>query len=277
VDRQEGLIARHPVAAYFALTFGLSWTGAFAISAPHLARHRPLPQVSGMLMFPLMLLGPCVAGIALTKLVDGKSGLEDLFSRMLCFRFPTRWYLALLFSPLLVLTVLVLMQRWLSPVYAPNRFFLGILFAVPPGLLEEIGWTGYVFPKMHSRSSALAASVTLGLIWALWHLPVINYLSAVTPLGRYWLRFFVAFAWAMVAMRVLISWLYTNTKSVLLAQLVHISSTGSLIVFGPAHTTAAQEPYWYAIYGTALWVLVAVVAHCFGKQLQLASAPDNCF
>jgi hypothetical protein len=58
---------------------------------------------------------------------------------------------------------------------------------------------------------------------------------------------------------------------------VHISSTGSLIVFGPTHVTAAQEPYWYAIYGTGLWVLVAVVAHCFGKQLQLASAPDKCF
>ena len=214
-------------------------------------------------MFPLMLLGPCLASIALIRLVDGKSGLKDLFSRMLCFRFPMRWYLALLFPPLLVLAVLVLMQRWLSPVYAPNRFFLGILFAVAPGLLEEIGWTGYVFPKMHSRSSALAASVTLGLVWALWHWPVINYLGAVTPHGRYWLRFFVAFAWAMVAMRVLISWLYANTKSVLLAQLMHISSTGSLIVFGPAHITPAQEPYWYAIYGIALWVLVAVVAHRF--------------
>ncbi len=50
----------------------------------------------------------------------------------------------------------------------------------------------------------------------------------------------------MTAMRVLIAWTYSNTNSVLLAQLLHASSTGSLAVFSP-HVTAAQESLWYAI------------------------------
>ena len=256
----ERLIARHPVAAYFALTFGISWAGALAIAAPHLIRHEPLPLMTGILMFPLMLLGPPAAGVTLTRFLGGKDGLQDLLSRQLSLRFEIHWYTALLIPPILVLAVLVSMERFVSAIYAPNKFFIGILFAVPAGLLEEIGWMGYVFPKMRSRSNALAASVVLGLLWACWHLPVINYLGTATPHRAYWLRFFLAFAWVLVPMRTLIAWLYTNTKSVLLSQLMHISSTGSLIVFGPPRVSAAQEASWYAIYGSVLWLVVAIIA-----------------
>jgi membrane protease YdiL (CAAX protease family) len=53
-----------------------------------------------------------------------------------------------------------------SPVYASNRFFMGILFGIPAGSLEEIGWMGYAFPKMRAASSGLASSILLGLLWS---------------------------------------------------------------------------------------------------------------
>ncbi len=56
----------------------------------------------------------------------------------------------------------------------------------------------------------------------------------------------------MTAIRVLIAWVYSNTKSVLLAQLFHAFSTGSLVVFSPPRVTAAQESLWYAVYAAAL-------------------------
>lgn len=61
----------------------------------------------------------------------------------------------------------------------------------------------------------------------------------------------------MTAMRVLIAWMYANTKSILLAQLMHASSTGSLVIFSPPHVTAAQETLWYAVYACILWIAVA--------------------
>ena len=64
----------------------------------------------------------------------------------------------------------------------------------------------------------------------------------------------------MTAMRVIISWLYSHTKSVLLAQLMHVFSTGSLVVFSPPAATAPQEAFWYAVYAAALWLLVAGLA-----------------
>ena len=71
----------------------------------------------------------------------------------------------------------------------------------------------------------------------------------------------------MTAMRVLIAWIYTNTKSLLMAQLMHVSSTGSLVVFSAAHVTAGQEALWYALYGTLLWVAVAILGKTFGRRL----------
>ena len=262
------MIKRHPVVAYFVLTFLISWAGAFAVAAPHLLRHEALPKMTGILMFPAMLLGPSIAGLLLTRLVDGKSGLRALLSRMIHARVPPTWYLALLIPPALVLAVLLFLQRFVSPVYAPNHFFMGILFGIPEGLLEEIGWTGYAFPKMRSSADGLGPAILLGLLWSFWHLPVINFLGTATPHGSYWLPFFLAFTLAMVAMRVLIAWLYTNTQSVLLAQLMHVSSTGSLVVFSAAQATARQEAAWYALYGVALWAAVGIVVQLSGKSLR---------
>jgi len=269
---QETIIRRYPVAAYFALTFLISWTGALAVAAPHLIRLQPLPQMTGLLMFPIMLMGPSFAGVVLTRIVDGKSGLRVLFSKMFRAWVPLRWYMALLLPPVLVLTVLLILERFVSQVYAPNRFFMGILFGIPAGFLEEIGWMGYAFPRMRSQSNGLVASILLGVLWALWHLPVINYLGTAIPHGVYWLPFFLAFSLAMTAMRVLIAWIYTNTKSVLLAQLMHVSSTGSLVLFSAARVTAGQEAMWYALYGAVLWVVVGIVVKTFGRRLSRHAA-----
>src|SRR5260370_1197022 len=164
-------------------------------------------------MFPVMLLGPSIAGIVLTRIVDGRGGLRQLFSRMFLAKFSGLWYITLLIPPTMILAVLILMHAFVPRAYTPNYFFVGILFGMPAGFLEEIGWMGYAFPKMRSQSNGLTASIQLGLLWSLWHLPVINFLGTATPHGVFWVPFFLAFTFAMTAMRGLIAWVYTNTKS----------------------------------------------------------------
>ena len=266
-SKWEAMTRRYPVGTYFGLAFLISWAGALAVAMPDLIRRQPLSKMTGILMFPAMLFGPSLTGILLTRIVDGKSGLRALFSRMFRVKVAPRWLAALLLPPILMLTVLFFLETFVSPVYAPNRFFMGILFGIPAGFLEEIGWTGYAFPKMRLERNGLTASMLLGVLWALWHLPVINFLGSATPHGSYWLPFFLAFGLAMMAMRVLIAWMYTNTKSVWLAQLMHVSSTGSLVLFSPARVTPAEETMWYALYGIVLWIVVGIVVKIFGKRL----------
>ncbi len=153
--------------------------------------------------------------------VDGHQ-IFDNFSRIL--------------PPVLVFGLLFLLKTLVSPVFSPNRFLIGVAFGCAAGFFEEIGWTAFAFPAMRLRHSAIGAAISLGLLWGLWHAPVIDYLGSATPHGDYWLPFLLAFAaamTAMTAMRALTCWIYSNTGSLLLAQLVHASAPGALATFSP--------------------------------------------
>jgi len=255
IDR-ESFLQRHSVVAYFLLTFAISWSAAFLVAAPHVIRGESLPKMTGILMFPAMLLGPSFAGIFLTRFLDGRAGLSDLFSRMRRVRFSWRWHSALLIPPVLILSILLCLKTFVSPVYSPNRFWLGLSFGIPASFFQEIGWMGFAFPKMCQRLSPFRAAIVLGVLWGLWHIPVINYLGTAVPHGPYWLPFFLAFTAAMTAVRILIARLYSNTNSVLSTQLMHACSTGSLVIFSPPGVSASQEAFWYAVYAAALWLVI---------------------
>ena len=57
----------------------------------------------------------------------------------------------------------------------------------------------------------------------------------------------------------LIAWAYGHTGSLLVAQLLHASSTGFLVLFSPLTVTPGQEALWYAGYALALWAAVAAI------------------
>jgi uncharacterized protein len=259
-ESHTGPLRRRPVLSYFVLTFTVSWICALLVATPDLLRHQPLTKLTAILMFPAMLVGPSGVGIFLTRYMDGREGIRKLFARIAKWHVSWVWYTPLLVPPLLVLGVLFTLKSLVSPAYASNRFWMGVFFGLPAGFLEEIGWMGYAFPKMGSQISELKASILLGLLWSTWHLPVVDYLGAASPHGVYWFPFFLAFAASMTAMRVIICWIYSKTESVLLAQFMHVSSTGALVVFGAAHVTAAQEVTWYGVYAITLWIIVSIVA-----------------
>jgi len=256
---------------YFLMTFLISWGAAFAMVAKKLLSGLPLSQMDGILMFPLMILGPAVSSLVLNGLTGGRKAVWEVFASMNPKRVRTRWYAVLLIPPLTILSVLLILSKTLSAEYHPGHFWIGFSFGILAGILEEIGWMGFAFPNLLRRRAAWPSGIILGLIWGLWHLPVINFLGSAIPHGKDWLTFFLSFVAVMTAVRVIIAWIYQNTNSLLLCQLMHICSTGFLVVFSPSPMTTAHEPLWYFAYAIVLWGIVALLVSRYGKNLDRRS------
>ena len=116
----KAFITRHPVAAYFALTFGISWGGfLLVVGSGGFASTSWQTDVRFPLAVLAMLAGPSVAGVLLTGLVDGKAGLRAVLRRLLKWRVGAGWYaVALLPAPILAAAVLFALS--LSPRHSPR-------------------------------------------------------------------------------------------------------------------------------------------------------------
>ena len=113
------------------------------------------------------------------------------------------------------------------------------------------------FQSLTSRFGVRRASVLLGVVWGLWHLPVVDSLGAASPHRTAWLGFFLAVVLVLSGLRVIISWAAARTGTILIAQLIHVSSTGCLVMLGPSGVTPAKEALKYGVYGFLLWLVAA--------------------
>jgi membrane protease YdiL (CAAX protease family) len=260
-----GLARRFPLGCYFALAYALSAVALVAIGLPNVGGSHGRSTAS-FAMFPMMVIGVGVLGVALTRATQGAGGVRELHSR-LAWPPRRRWLLVLAIPPIAILAVLGGLEAGASAKFAPGFLVFGLAAGAFAGFFEELGWTGFAYPRMHERFGPLGGALLLGVLWGLWHFPVADSLGAASPHGRYWPEFFGAFVAAIVALRVLIAWVYVNTGSLRMAQLLHASSTGSLVVLGAPDATPGQEALWYLAYGAVLWLIVSVVVALWGRTL----------
>jgi membrane protease YdiL (CAAX protease family) len=161
----------------------------------------------------------------LTAIVLGRGVLRKLLSRLLIWRVNPLWYLGVVLGPVALAGGTVALNALLGrPALSfgiPSLLGLVIMLAIFifPGsaLGEEIGWRGYVLPRLQTRMSALSAALLLAPIWALWHLPLwLTGAPGRTPL------IYAGFVVSAFATSVLLTWVYNSTGgSLLLVVLLH--------------------------------------------------------
>jgi uncharacterized protein len=252
-------LRRHPLLGYFLLVYGITWGGILWLLAGKgfdLATPEPGEKA---VMVALMLLGPSISGLVLTVWLDGRAGLRELWSRAAHWRVGWGWAaLALLTVPLLVLAILWPLSAWVDPAFAPGFKLELFTLGLAAGFCEEIGWTGFATPRWLARQSPLAVGLKLGMLWAVWHAAA-DFSSNHATMGANWWAWFAVFWLATLpAYRILMTWVYAHTHSVLLAILMHASYTGWLFVLYPS-TTFKQGLVWQALFAASLWCVVAVV------------------
>jgi uncharacterized protein len=255
-----GFLKRRSLVVGIVLMFALTWP----IDMAYLGL---LPFNVPFLLYIFLGWGFGLASVIMTGLTLGKAGVIALLKRFLIWRVGWKWYLvAFLLIPSLqfvsVLLNAVVSQTPLdfSSVYAYKIFgpSANLLLLIVPFFLfdavangEEIGWRGYVLPRLQAKHSALASSLILGVIWGLWHLP--KYLP-------HWdTTTFMLFMAGTTARAILYTWLYNNTRgSLLLTTLFHASSnTGGILL--PVAITAADGNLTVSIIQLVLEVAVVIV------------------
>ncbi|HEX6250659.1 MAG TPA: CPBP family intramembrane glutamic endopeptidase [Gemmatimonadaceae bacterium] len=149
-----------------------------------------------------------------------------------------------------------LVGQW--PAFGPMPLYL-LLFATlvstPVQAGEEIGWRGYALPRLAARAGLPAASLVLGAIWALWHLPLFL-MSGTDSTGQP----FLLFTLAVIAVSVAMTWLYVRAEgSLLLVMLMHaaINNTTGVVpssrtVPGSVFGLTAPLMAWLTI--VVLWI-----------------------
>lgn len=234
-----------------------------------------------------------VVSVGMTWATLGQAAAATFIKRVLIWRVGWRWWLAaLLLLPGLQLAA-VLLTAWLTGL--PADFSAPMIRAVVPldaSLLalaapwlifeiltngEEWGWRGYILPRLQAKHSALVSSLIVGLLWSLWHLP--KFLGTGLNSDRSFLWFTVA----LLALSILYTWLYNNTRgSILLVMLFH-ATQNTAGMFLPVKFAAAggleQNVLVLLIVAAAVAVLVAAGAQNLSRtaerQMQDPACPSR--
>jgi len=248
----------HLTISYFVIAFLISWGGSILGGGKNFVQGK-IPELIDILPMGIaMLLGPSFSGIVLTYIDNGRKGINYLFKRMKKWKINVRWYGATLIFPILILIILMPLSVLVTKELAPTFFPIGILIGLFAGFIEETGWMGFVYPKLRLRHGILRASIYLGILHAFWHI-VADFLGNYRDFGTIWFLYFISFTVFIVALRIIIVWVYEKTKSLFLAQLMHASSSGFLSVFVPAGIAGEKWLVFYAVYAITLWIIASFI------------------
>lgn len=252
---------------FFIAAVGISWL--FWVPATFIEEN--ILESSWVILLYLGGLGPAIAGIGLTYLAKDKQYQQEYWDRVLSFRrIGGRWYLViLLVYPILAVLIALTVrgQVQLSEVF---KEFLGepiqllllfVLFIFIFGPLpEELGWRGYGLDELQKQYNAVVASIILGSIWAIWHIPLFFMKGTYqNELGFGTLAFWQFSAFAVI-FSIFVTWVYNNNRSsTLSAAIFHFSVnlTGNLL-----EISEIEELYRNIL----LVILAVVIIKLFGKD-----------
>jgi membrane protease YdiL (CAAX protease family) len=284
------LLARHPLIFFFLFAYAFSWLGwsPWFLSEAGLGL---LPydgdELSILWNVVGLVLGPTLSAITMTGATEGRVGVRHLLRRIVLWRVGLGWYLFVLLGiPTIMLLSTIILPGALTSFeaaalpsvltyYVPFFFLLSVLGGP---LFEEIGWRGFALPRLQQLHGPLFGSLILGILWALWHLPLFLVSSWDTPHGS--VLDLVLFVIVAIAITIVFTWVFNNTKgSVLLVILAHGSinmAAASLYDLFPAPVVTDSATSFVIGFGVVALVVVAMTRGRLSYQQEdpdTASAP----
>lgn len=272
IEKAERTLSRSPLSSpWVFFIFVICWTWTFWILAA--ATGISAQSGPGVALLVIGLFGPMLGGIGFTYVTQDRESWREYWSRVIDpKRIPAKWFLVIfLFAPCLMASAVLIdiaLDGTLTLAQIGNRaapFFSAPLTVVPFLLRvfiygpfpEELGWRGYVLDRLQARWSALASSLILGTIWAMWHLPLF-FIRDMNPHYSHgaWSLWFWLFMVEVIATAVIYTWIFNNThRSTLAAIIFHFMGN---VTAELTNVTAGTN-----FYSTVLWITVAIAIVVF--------------
>lgn len=264
IQTKESFIQKHPLVSFFLLAIGLTWVFMItdALGSRGILPFRlPLPL---MIVMGYM---PTLAAVSVAGKTQGREGIRTLFRKLTIVRVGVGWYLFAIFGLAAMYVGAILLYNLFSgsmpiPILSKNTPPFSSPFELLPQIVvlfliigivngEELGWRGFALPRLQTKYNALTSSLILGVIWSVFHLPLFYTLTGSSQSDWSFFNFLIS----TIAMTVLYTWMYNNTRgSVLLAYLFHAAANTWSQVFSIDH--ANQSLNWIV---TGLLVVAAVI------------------
>lgn len=264
---------RFPLITFFLLAFAGTWL----VLSPWVFDTFgwiEIPDELGIILFILSTFtGPFFAAFYVTGKLEGKEGKKNLWRRIFQMRLGLVWYVAVLFTFLLVwLTAYNLLYRGAplaaliaNPALMVTAFLPNVLTGLLiPSLGEEPGWRGFALPRLQKDFGPVLGTLILGTLHGIWHLPAL-----FTPLlGPFSWDSFLTFVLTAAAGTFIYTWVFNNTRgSVWIAILLHASSNaasslvGSLIPEGVELTSwqSALDAGWLNVIAFSLAAVLLII------------------
>jgi len=129
---------------------------------------------------------------------------------------------------------------------------------------EEIGWRGFALPRLQNHFNALLASFIMGLIWSLWHLPLM--LNPNNPMSGFPWYAEIVFS---LALTVIYTWMFNSTRgSLLFVTLFHaMSNTVAYALYGIEISTAAFLRHYLMTVGITAIIAVLIIVFTGARRL----------
>src|SRR5215208_4300255 len=266
------------------LAYGLAWAWSGYFLFPYLGdllTQSTTPTDMVERLGPAATLGtmltPMIAAFIMRIFVS-KEGLKGSLGLL---RSP-KYYLAALVIPAVFTTAVVLIVqslglgefRWSEATWFV--YLMLIVIALPVTLFtfgEEYGWRGYLLPRLLPLGE-IRASVLLGMIWGVWHLPLImaglNY-----PGVNIWLAILV-FTFVTVALSFTYTWFYVaSSGSVLVAAVFHASTNQFSDTFWVPPLLSGVNPFAPSVVSAVLLMALVVVVYKVFRRPVRVTDPER--
>lgn len=247
-----------PIERYAWLIF-LILTPLFSLAIPLFL---PLPIEAVPLM---MVFIPALLAIILTALTDGRKGVGALLKKLFQWQIGFKWFaiaLGLALGLRLAMSVLALLFGWIPTVqlndWSLQEYIIIGVFTLVGAVMEELGWRGYVLPRLLAHRSALLSALIIGIPWGIVHLGLI--LPGQMNAGTSWIGTILF----LTGLSVVLTWFFVHTHgSLVIVILYHAAQNYFVFLNGGI----GLKPSLWLLSAVTLALALALALH-YGANLQ---------